>query len=136
MHGRQRRHAGEADAAGGRRWLHARSRPCWPCVALRYNATELFSTRRVEPRAGVRLLLEAPLIAWIIRVGTDGCLLSESGVRLPSPLIHTATASSIPSGRGSVMPGSGSGRPCVFAMLPGVSLSAGIFSTDVPLLFF
>ena len=33
-----------------------------------------------------------PLIAWVIRLSTDACGLSEFCIRLPSPLIHAATA--------------------------------------------
>lgn len=76
-----------------------------------------------------------PLIAWIIRVATDVCGMDESCIRLPAPLFHAATAVAVCALgarlydlRTGVLAGLG------FALLPGVSFSAGLISTDVPLL--
>ncbi|MBJ6881730.1 ArnT family glycosyltransferase, partial [Vibrio cholerae] len=59
----------------------------------------------------------------------------EACVRLPSPVLHTATALAV-YWLGSRLYDSriGALSGLAFATLPGVSLSAGIISTDVPLL--
>lgn len=109
-------------------------------AALRYNATDLFFDEAQywswsrEPAFGY--YSKPPLIAWIIRVAADGCGLSEFCIRLPSPLIHTATALVIFAVGARLYDGRiGFWSALVFATLPAVSLSAGIISTDVPLLF-
>lgn len=110
-------------------------------VALRYNATDLFFDEAqywywsLEPAFGY--YSKPPLIAWIIGAATSVCGTSEFCIRLPSPLIHTATAFVI-YGIGRRLYGQSTGvwAALAFATLPGVSLSAGIISTDVPLLFF
>jgi 4-amino-4-deoxy-L-arabinose transferase-like glycosyltransferase len=110
-------------------------------VALRYNATDLFFDEAqywywsLEPAFGY--YSKPPLIAWIIGAATSVCGTSEFCIRLPSPLIHTATALVI-YGVGRRLYGQSTGvwAALAFATLPGVSVSAGIISTDVPLLFF
>ncbi len=111
----------------------------WRIGALALNRTDLFFDEAqywfwsTELAAGY--YSKPPLIAWIIRASTEVCGLSEFCIRLPSALIHTATALVV-AGIGSrlydMRVGALSGL--VFATLPGVSLSAGIISTDVPLL--
>lgn len=110
-------------------------------VALRYNATDLFFDEAqywywsLEPAFGY--YSKPPLIAWIIGAATNVCGTSEFCIRLPSPLIHTATALVIYGiGRRLYGPSTGVWAALAFATLPGVSVSAGIISTDVPLLFF
>jgi 4-amino-4-deoxy-L-arabinose transferase-like glycosyltransferase len=110
-------------------------------VALRYNATDLFFDEAqywswsVEPAFGY--YSKPPLIAWIIRLASDACGPSEFCIRLPSPLIHTATALVVFAIGARLYGGRiGFWSALVYATLPGVSLSAGIISTDVPLLLF
>jgi 4-amino-4-deoxy-L-arabinose transferase-like glycosyltransferase len=110
-------------------------------VALRYNATDLFFDEAqywywsLEPAFGY--YSKPPLIAWIIGAATSVCGTSEFCIRLPSPFIHMATALVI-YGIGRRLYGQTTGvwAALAFATLPGVSVSAGIISTDVPLLFF
>lgn len=109
-------------------------------VALRYNATDLFFDEAqywswsLEPAPGY--YSKPPLVAWLIRLATDTCGVSEFCIRLPSPLVHTATAAAV-----ALLAGwlydlrTAALAGLAFATLPGVSLSAGIISTDVPLLF-
>lgn len=109
-------------------------------VALRYNATDLFFDEAqywswsLEPAFGY--YSKPPLIAWIIGAATAACGTSEFCIRLPAPLIHTATALAI-YGIGRRLYGQSTGvwSALTYATLPGVSVSAGIISTDVPLLF-
>ena len=62
--------------------------------------------------------------------------MGEACVRLPSPIVHTGTALILfEVGRRLYDVQIGALVALVFATLPGVSLSAGIISTDVPLLF-
>lgn len=76
-----------------------------------------------------------PLIAWLIHGTTAVCGDSEFCIRLPSVFLHLATsclvyglAVRLYSPRVAIWAG------LAFALLPGVSLSSGIISTDVPLL--
>lgn len=108
-------------------------------VALRYNATDLFFDEAqywswsLEPAFGY--YSKPPLIAWLIRLSTDACGLSEFCIRLPSPLIHAATAFAIFGAAARLYDGrTAFWSALAFATLPGVSFSAGIISTDVPLL--
>jgi 4-amino-4-deoxy-L-arabinose transferase-like glycosyltransferase len=76
-----------------------------------------------------------PLIAWIIALATGVCGDSEACIRLPSPILHTATALTVFAlGQRMYDARTGALAALAFALLPGVSLSAGIISTDVPLL--
>jgi 4-amino-4-deoxy-L-arabinose transferase-like glycosyltransferase len=79
-----------------------------------------------------------PVLAWIIRVVTEVCgTSSEFCIRLASPVIHTATALVIFAiARQLYNARTGLWSAIVFITLPGISLSSGIASTDVPLLFF
>jgi len=110
-------------------------------LALYWNGTDLFFDEAqywawsTEPAFGY--YSKPPLIAWIIRSATVVCGPGESCIRLPSPLIHTATAFVIfLLGRRLYDARTGALSGLAFATLPGVSLSAGLISTDVPLLLF
>ena len=110
-------------------------------VALSFNATDLFFDEAqywswsLEPAFGY--YSKPPLIAWVIRAATDTCGLSEFCIRLPSPIIHSATALAVYAAAVKLYDRRTAFWSAVaFATLPGVSLSAGIISTDVPLLFF
>lgn len=78
-----------------------------------------------------------PLIAWLIWAST--ALLGDTpfGVRASVPLIHAATALILMS-LGRAMGGARAGAlaAVLFASLPGISVSALLMTTDVPLLFF
>ena len=106
-------------------------------LALRYNATDLFFDEAqywswsLEPAFGY--YSKPPLIAWVIRLSTDACGLSEFCIRLPSPLIHAATAFAVFAAATRLYDArTGFWAALAFATLPGVSFSAGIISTDVP----
>jgi 4-amino-4-deoxy-L-arabinose transferase-like glycosyltransferase len=109
-------------------------------VALGFNATDLFFDEAqywswsLEPAFGY--YSKPPLIAWLIGASTAVCGSSEFCIRVPSPLVHTATAAVIYA-LGTRLYGRQTGfwSALAFATLPGVSFSAGIISTDVPLLF-
>lgn len=76
-----------------------------------------------------------PLIAWLIAAATAICGNGEACVRAPSPLIHTGTALAVAVlGARLYDRTTGVLAGLAFALIPGVSLSAGIISTDVPLL--
>ncbi len=110
-------------------------------AALGLNQTDLFFDEAqywfwsLEPAFGY--YSKPPLIAWIIGLSTSVCGVSEFCVRLPSPFLHTATAIGVFFiGRQLYDTRTGVISALVFATLPGVSLSSGIISTDVPLLLF
>lgn len=110
-------------------------------VALAFNGTDLFFDEAqywswsLAPDWGY--YSKPPLIAWLIHGATSVCGNSEFCVRLPSPFVHTATAVLIfLIGRRLYDTLTGVMAGLAFATLPGVSVSAGIISTDVPLLFF
>ncbi|MEL7048844.1 MAG: glycosyltransferase family 39 protein, partial [Pseudomonadota bacterium] len=110
-------------------------------VALAVNGTDLFFDEAqywywsVDPAFGY--YSKPPLIAWIIHLSTDVCGMSEFCIRLPSPLLHTATACGVAAlGARLYDLRVGALSGLVFATLPAVSLSSGIISTDVPLLVF
>ena len=110
-------------------------------VALYFNQTDLFFDEAqywswsLEPSFGY--YSKPPLIAWLIGVSTGSCGISEFCVRLPSAFIHSGTAIGVFAlGWKLYNAKVGFWSGVVFATLPGVSLSAGIISTDVPLLFF
>ncbi|MFM1816614.1 MAG: hypothetical protein RLZ98_3309 [Pseudomonadota bacterium] len=110
-------------------------------VALALNSTDLFFDEAQywswsqEPAFGY--YSKPPLIAWAIGAATAVCGGSEFCIRLPSPLFHTATALII-FAIGSRLYDARIGfwSALAFATLPGISLSAGIISTDAPLLTF
>jgi len=112
---------------------------CLRLAALYLNATDLFFDEAQywawseEPAFGY--YSKPPLIAWIIHAATEACGPGEACVRLPSALIHTATALAVfVLGRTLYDVRTGVLSALAFATLPGVSLSAGLISTDVPLL--
>lgn len=110
-------------------------------VALYFNATDLFFDEAQywswsrDPAFGY--YSKPPLIAWLIGLSTAACGVGEFCVRLSSPLVHTMTALAVFFAANRLYgPRTGFWSGLVFATLPGVSLSAGIISTDVPLLMF
>lgn len=110
-------------------------------VALALNRTDLFFDEAqywfwsLEPAFGY--YSKPPLIAWIIGLSTGVCGMEEFCVRLPSPFLHTATALGVfLVGRQLYDTRTGVLAALVYATVPAVSLSAGIISTDVPLLMF
>jgi len=112
---------------------------CFRLVALYLNPTDLFFDEAQywawseEPAFGY--YSKPPLIAWIIRAATEVCGPAEQCIRLPSPFLHTATALAVFAlARTLYDKRTGALSGLAFATLPGVSLSAGLISTDVPLL--
>lgn len=109
-------------------------------IALALNATDLF-TDEAQYWSWSRDLAfgyfsKPPLIAWIIAATEPVCGDSEYCVRLPSVFIHLATSLVVYLiGRRLVSERAGFWSAITFATLPGISLSSGIISTDVPLLF-
>ena len=108
-------------------------------TALYFNGTDLFFDEAQywawseEPALGY--FSKPPLIAWLIGAATTACGIGEACVRMPSPLLHTATALAVFwLGRRLYDARIGALSALAFATLPGVSLSAGLISTDVPLL--
>jgi 4-amino-4-deoxy-L-arabinose transferase-like glycosyltransferase len=108
-------------------------------AALHWNATDLFFDEAQywswseAPAFGY--FSKPPLVAWLIRAATEVCGPGEACVRLPSPLGHTATAVAVfLLGRRLYDTRIGALSGLAFATLPGVSVSAGLISTDVPLL--
>ncbi len=112
---------------------------CVRIIALYTNGTDLFFDEAQywawseDPALGY--FSKPPLIAWIIGAATTACGADEMCVRLPSPLLHTATALTVFwLGQRLYDARIGALSALAFATLPGVSLSAGLISTDVPLL--
>jgi 4-amino-4-deoxy-L-arabinose transferase-like glycosyltransferase len=108
-------------------------------IFLHFNATDLFFdeaqywTWSLQPAFGY--YSKPPLIAWLIGLANLTCGTSEFCIRLPSPLLHTATAAVIFAlGARLYDARVGFWSALTFATLPGVSVSSGIMSTDVPLL--
>ena len=108
-------------------------------IALYFNKTDLFFDEAQywswakEPAFGY--YSKPPLIAWIIGATTKLCGDSTFCVRLPAPVLHTVTAAVIFwIGQRFVTTAAGFWSAIAFATLPGVTLSSGIISTDVPLL--
>lgn len=108
-------------------------------LALRYNRTDLFFDEAqywswsLEPAFGY--FSKPPLIAWLIGAATAVCGSGETCVRLPSPLLHTLTSFVVfLIGRRLYGTTVALWSALAFATLPGISVSAGIISTDVPLL--
>lgn len=110
-------------------------------VSLWFNSTELFFDEAQywvwgkEPAFGY--FSKPPLLGWLIGGVTAICGDSEFCIRLPSPLIHTATAFVIFL-IGKRLFGSRTGfwSALIYATLPAVTLSSTLISTDVALLFF
>ena len=108
-------------------------------LALGFNRTDLFFdeaqywTWSLEPAFGY--YSKPPLIAWLISASTAVCGQAEACIRLPAPILHTVTAVAI-FATGQRLYGVQTGviAALAYSTLPGISLSAGIISTDVPLL--
>ncbi len=78
-----------------------------------------------------------PLIAWLIAGFGTMCGDSEFCIRAASPVLYALAAGLIYlTGRALYDERIGFWSAIVFATLPGISFSAGLISTDVPLLFF
>lgn len=108
-------------------------------VALAANGTDLYMDEAQYWAWSRELALgyfsKPPLIAWIIHGTTAVCGDGEACIRLPSVILHSMTAALIYGIAARLYSGevafwSGLG----YALLPAVSLSSGIISTDVPLL--
>lgn len=109
-------------------------------LALHANGTDLFFDESQywswseAPAFGY--YSKPPLIAWIIAASTALCGDSAFCIRLPAPLIHAATAFLVfLLARRLYDERVGLWSATAYATLPGVSVSSGIISTDVPLLF-
>jgi 4-amino-4-deoxy-L-arabinose transferase-like glycosyltransferase len=107
--------------------------------ALAINNTDLFYDEAQywawsrEPAFGY--FSKPPLIAWIIATSTSLCGHGEACIRAASPFLHTLTAGLVYLvGRKLYDANIGFWSALVFATLPGVSFSASLISTDVPLL--
>ncbi len=111
-------------------------------VSLYFNTTNLFFDEAQywlwgkEPAFGY--FSKPPVLGWTIAVFTAICTSdSEFCVRLPSPIIHTATALLIYLSAARLFDvRTGFWSAITFALLPGITLSSTLISTDVPLLFF
>jgi 4-amino-4-deoxy-L-arabinose transferase-like glycosyltransferase len=110
-------------------------------VSLWFNSTELFFDEAQywlwgkEPAFGY--FSKPPLLAWIIGAATAVCGDSEFCVRLPSPLLHAATALMVYATAAMLFDRRTSFWAAItYLLLPAVSLSSELISTDVPLLFF
>ncbi len=78
-----------------------------------------------------------PMLAWVIGLTTSVCGDTEACIRASSPLLHAGTSLMLFAlGAALFGPRTGFWSAVAFATLPAVSFSAGIASTDVPLLFF
>ncbi len=78
-----------------------------------------------------------PMVAWLIAATTAVCGNGEACVRLSAPLVHMVTALVVYGiGRRLFNARVGFWSAVVYATLPGVSFSAVVLSSDVPLLFF
>jgi hypothetical protein len=110
-------------------------------VSLWFNSTELFFDEAQywvwgnEPAFGY--FSKPPLLAWTIGLFTGACGDSEFCVRLASPVLHTGTAIFVFLTASFLFDArTGFWSALTYALLPAVSLSSQIISTDVPLLFF
>ncbi|MGQ0671931.1 MAG: ArnT family glycosyltransferase [Hyphomicrobium sp.] len=109
-------------------------------AALAFNATDLF-VDEAQYWAWSRELdfgyySKPPLIAWIIAAFKPLCGDGEVCVRLPAVLTHLATSLVVyVIGLRLSSERVGFWSAVTFATLPGISVSSGIISTDVPLLF-
>lgn len=78
-----------------------------------------------------------PMIAWLIAATTAIGNDNEPFVRLAAPLLHAGAALALfAAGRRLYGPATGLAACAVYSLMPGVQLSAGVISTDAPLLFF
>jgi 4-amino-4-deoxy-L-arabinose transferase-like glycosyltransferase len=78
-----------------------------------------------------------PMIAWVIRLMSDICGNSEACIRSASPILYTVSSVIIYfTGRALYDARVGFWSAIIFAMLPGVSYSSLLITTDVPLILF
>lgn len=108
-------------------------------ASLWFNNSELFFDEAQywfwasDPALGY--FSKPPLLAWIIAAATSVCGDSEFCVRLPSPLLHTVTAGLMFAiGRKLFDARTGFWTAATYLLLPSVTLSSHLISTDVPLL--
>lgn len=141
--GRRGEHSLGAHAAGARSLIAFLAILCaigaFRIVALAFNGTELYMDE-AQYWAWSRDLSfgyfsKPPLIAWLIYGTTSVCGDSEFCIRAPALALHLVTAvivyalaARLYSDEVAFWSGLG------YALLPAVSLSSGIISTDVPLL--
>lgn len=110
-------------------------------AALAVNRTDLvfdeaqYWSWAQEP--GFGYFSKPPMLAWIIGVVTGLCGDGEACVRAASPLLYAGTGLLVYFAAEALYgPRTGFWAAVVFSTVPGVSFSAGLISTDVPLLFF
>ena len=82
-----------------------------------------------------------PLLAWLIRISSSTCGISEMCLRISSPILYSLSAFFISSTAYMLCETNSKGRAALLAgitwiLIPGVSFSSVIISTDVPMLFF
>ncbi|WP_075996456.1 ArnT family glycosyltransferase [Salaquimonas pukyongi] len=132
-------HAGSASVMARRFWLVAALILLVRLVSLWFNSAPLFFDEAQywvwakEPAFGY--FSKPPLLAFVIAAFTGVCGDSEFCVRLASPVLHTLTGffvflcgAALFNARIALVAGIG------WLLLPAVSLSATLVSTDVPLL--
>ena len=107
--------------------------------ALYFNRTDLFFDEAQywfwSESLEFGYFSKPPLLAWIIRGITDVCGEDPFCIRLASPILHTVTAFFVfLTGRHLYDATVGLWAGLFYATLPGVTMSSGIVSTDVPLL--
>jgi 4-amino-4-deoxy-L-arabinose transferase-like glycosyltransferase len=108
-------------------------------AALAFNGTDLYMDEAQywawSETPALGYFSKPPLIAWIIHGATSLCGDSEVCIRLPSVALHFATAVFVYFiGWRLYSAAVGFWAGLSYALLPAVSLSSGIISTDVPLL--
>lgn len=78
-----------------------------------------------------------PMVAWLIAASTSVFGDAEGFVRLASPLLHGGAALAVFAAASRFYDRrTGFWAAAVYSLMPGVQLSAGLASTDAPLLFF
>jgi len=79
-----------------------------------------------------------PFLAWLINSFTSICGNSEICIRISSPILHTISAFfiALTAFNFSKKYSAGFIAASIWILVPGISLSSGFISTDVPLLFF
>jgi len=111
-------------------------------VSLHFNNTELFFDEAQywywaqSPAFGY--FSKPPVLAWIIYSSTSLCGSDSTFcIRLASPLLHTVTAFFVYLSAAELFDRrTGFWAAVIFATVPGITLSATLASTDVPLLMF
>ncbi len=110
-------------------------------IALRHSALNLLPDEAQywswSRQMAFGYFSKPPVIAWLIRATTTLAGNDEWAVRLSAPLIHAATGIAIAfAGKAMFNARIAFFSALLYATLPGVSFSALVISTDVPLLFF